>query len=142
MFVLDTNVISETFRKEPSPRVTAWIDAHDPADYWVTAISQAELLLGMLILPEGARKRLLAELIGGFFANAIKNEVLSFGRHEAEIFADVVAARRSLGRPIGEFDAQIAAIARSHGFAVVTRNTNDFAECGVNIVNPWESGAQ
>ena len=141
MIILDTNVISETFRKEPSPRVTAWIDARDPADCWVTAISQAELLLGMLVLPEGARKRLLAEFITAFFARAIKNEVLSFGGREAEIFADIVAARRSLGRPIGEFDAQIAAIARSHGFAVVTRNTSDFAGCGVNIVNPWETGA-
>jgi predicted nucleic acid-binding protein len=141
MFVLDTNVISETFRKKPSPRVTAWIDVHDPADYWVTAISRAELLLGMLILPEGARKRLLGEFIGGFFATAMKNEVLPFGEHEADAFANLVAARRGQGRPIGEFDAQIAAIARVRGFVVVTRNTNDFVDCGVAIVNPWEDGA-
>ena len=96
----------------------------------------------MLILPEGARKRLLAEFIGGFFATAMKNEVLPFGEQEADAFADIVAARRAQDRPTGEFDAQIAAIARVRGFLVATRNTNDFADCGVGIVNPWEDGAE
>ncbi len=43
----------------------------------------------------------------------------------------------SVGRPIGEFDAQIAAIARHHRFAVVTRNVRDFEDCGIELVNPW-----
>ena len=139
MFVLDTNVISETFTIRPSSNVTAWLDAYDLSAYWVAAISRAELLLSMKIMPEGSRKRALADFIDDFFAITLKNEVLPFGKHEADAFAELVATRRALGRPIGEFDGQIAAIARTHGFAVATRNVRHFVNCGIEVVNPWEA---
>jgi len=53
------------------------------------------------------------------------------------MFAKIAATRRRLGRPITQFDAQVAAIARSRGAAVATRNTSDFDHCGVTVVNPW-----
>jgi predicted nucleic acid-binding protein len=49
-----------------------------------------------------------------------------------------VAARDAAGHPISQFDAMIAAIARSHRAAVATRNTADFERCGIQIVNPWK----
>jgi predicted nucleic acid-binding protein len=55
------------------------------------------------------------------------------------VFADLVASRRRIGRPIGESDAQIAAIARLKGFVLVTRNIRDFEHCGVELVNPWNT---
>lgn len=140
MFVLDTNVISETFSPRPSAHVTAWIDAHDRESYWVTAISRAELLLGMLVLPEVSRRQKIFEFIDEFFRSTIRNEILPFGKEEADVFASMVAERRRIGRPIGEFDAQIAAIARVNGFALVTRNVRDFEHCGVEIINPWDTG--
>jgi len=42
-----------------------------------------------------------------------------------------------LGRPMSVPDGQIAAIARSRGFAIATRNTSDFEECGVDLFNPF-----
>jgi len=139
MFILDTNVISETFTIKPSSNVTAWLDAHERAAYWVTAISRAELLFGMEIMPEGFRKRALADFITDFFAITVTNEVLPFGKHEADAFAKLVATRRGLGQPMGEFDGQIAAIARTHGFAVATRNVRHFVNCGIEVINPWEA---
>lgn len=141
MFILDTNVVSEMFTPRPSSNVMAWLDAHRRDDYWITAISRAELRLGMLLLPEGRRRHALGDLIEGFFRLTVRNEVLPFGKDEADVFAELVAVRRRSGRPIGEFDAQIAAIARIRDFAVVTRNVNDFEHCGVEIINPWETGA-
>jgi predicted nucleic acid-binding protein len=137
MFILDTNVISEMFTPKPSSNVMAWLDMHGRDDYWITAISRAELRLGMLLLPEGQRRQALGNLIEGFFRQTIRNEVLPFGKDEADIFAEVVALRRRSGRPIGEFDAQIAAIARIRDFAVVTRNVRDFEHCGIEVINPW-----
>ena len=46
---------------------------------------------------------------------------------------------QAAGRPISDFDAMIAAIARSHGAAVATRNTADFEHCGIPTINPWSA---
>jgi predicted nucleic acid-binding protein len=50
-----------------------------------------------------------------------------------------ILRQRSSGRPISQFDAMIAAIVRLHGAKLVTRNTSDFENCGIEMVNPWES---
>lgn len=140
MFILDTNVISETFAPKPSAEMTTWMDAHRRESYWVTTISRAELLLGVLVLPEGSRRQKLFDFVDEFFRSTIRNEILPFGKEEADVFASLVVQRRRIGRPIGEFDAQIAAIARVRGFALVTRNVRDFEHCSVEIINPWDIG--
>lgn len=61
-----------------------------------------------------------------------------FNSDAAAAYADIAVARRSEGRPISQFDAQIAAIARSTGSAVATRNVVDFEGCGIDLVNPWQ----
>lgn len=137
MFVLDTNVVSETFSAQTSSAVDAWIESHDRENYWVTAITRAELVLGMLLLPEGRRRQALAGLIASFFKLTLRNPVLAFGEDEADRFAEIVTRRRRIGSPISDFDAQIAAIAYERGFAVVTRNVRDFEHCGVEVINPW-----
>ncbi|MBZ9996612.1 type II toxin-antitoxin system VapC family toxin [Mesorhizobium sp. BH1-1-4] len=139
MFVLDTNVISEIFKPIPDAGVAAWMDSSFSIHSYLTAMTKAELLLGLASMPGGKRKAALGDVIGAFFAIWLKTPVLAFGDREAEIYAEIVSKRRFLGHPIHEFDAQIASVARSHGFTVVTRNVADFADCGINIVNPWEA---
>ena len=118
--------------------VVAWIEATDPSRLFVTSISMAETLLGLALMPEGKRKLAFAGIMHTFFTDRIRTPVLAFGGKEAEHFAKVVSHRQRIGRPIGEFDAQIAAIALAQGFAVVTRNERDFSDCGVTVINPWE----
>ena len=138
MLVLDTNVVSELFRPSPAPAVVSWYMAQFPEDLFVTAITKAESLLGIALMPAGRRREGLASAVRAFYDDRLVTPVLSFGPVEAEHFVEIVFRRRSAGRRIGEFDAQIAAIARSHGFAIVTRNVDDFDGCGIEIVNPWE----
>lgn len=95
------------------------------------------MLFGVECLPAGRKRDGLRLLIQHFFANTLRNDVLPFGARDAEHYASIAAARRRIGRPIDAFDAQIAAIARSRGFAVATRNVRDFTDCGINVVNPW-----
>jgi len=64
---------------------------------------------------------------------------LPFDRAAASAFATIAATRRKKGQPISEFDAQIAAIARTHGAAIATRNVGDFQDCGIEIVDPWHA---
>jgi predicted nucleic acid-binding protein len=139
MYVLDTNVVSEIFRAIPDPNVEAWLETSDPSKLYVTAITKAEFLTGLVRMPDGRRKQFLHVAIHAFFENRMKTPILAFDSREAEYFAEIVAGRYRRGLPIGEIDAQIAAIARSYAFAIVTRNVADFDHCGIEIVNPWAS---
>ncbi len=137
MIILDTNVLSEILRPAPEPRVVDWLAAQDGATVYLTAITEAELRHGIAILPEGKRRNDLAEMIDQIIREDFAGRILSFDSPAAEAFAVIAAARRAMGRPIAHADCQIAAIARAVGAAVATRNTPDFAECGVRLINPW-----
>jgi toxin FitB len=137
MIVLDTNVLSELMKPEPDERVARWTAARPADAVYVTSITQAEVLHGILLLPKGKRRARLEEAVEGLFQEEFGERVLSFGADAARAYAEIAAGRRHAGRPISHFDAQIAAIARVHGATLSTRNVNDFAECGVALVNPW-----
>jgi predicted nucleic acid-binding protein len=138
MLILDTNVISETMLPTPSPRVLAWwLEQSKSRELHITTVTVAEILFGIEILPRGRRyAKLLAEA-EAMFAEDFAGRILSFDEDAARAFAQVAANRRGKGRPMAEFDAQIAAIARSRGAALATRNTADFEDCAVRLVNPW-----
>jgi predicted nucleic acid-binding protein len=103
-------------------------------DLFTSAIAQAEILHGVAILADGKRKQDLASAARRIFG-LFGGRILPFDSAAAEI----VAERRRNGRPIGAFDAQIAAIARSTGMALATRNVADFDGVGVTIFDPWRS---
>ncbi|EGV16516.1 PilT protein domain protein [Thiocapsa marina 5811] len=67
-----------------------------------------------------------------------RGRILPFHSAAALEYASIGAERRAAGRPISQFDCQIAAIARAHGAVVATRNVNDFAGCGVAVIDPWQ----
>lgn len=138
MWVLDTNVVSELFRSKPAEPVLDWFYARYPEDLFVTAISKAESYLGCELMPAGERRQIIGNAIRNFYERQLVTPILAFGSDEADHFAKIVARRRGAGRVIGEFDAQIAAIALSRSMTVATRNTRDFEDCGVALVNPWD----
>lgn len=138
MIILDTNVISEMLAASPSTSVEAWLGDQHPASVFTTAITQAEILYGIEILPEGRRRRDLEAAILPIFTDDLAGRILPFDSDAARTYAIIAAARRKVGRPISQFDAQIAAIAVSRGAALATRNVSDFVETGAVVVNPWE----
>jgi toxin FitB len=138
MILLDTNVLSEVMRREPSAIVLRWLDAQPVEQMWVCAISRAEIFLGITLLPEGKRRDDLRLAALGMFSEDFNNRCLSFDAFAADAYAEIVTERRRQGRPISAEDAQIAAICCVHGMAIATRNTSDFvAISGLEIVNPW-----
>ncbi|QBE49691.1 type II toxin-antitoxin system VapC family toxin [Leucobacter triazinivorans] len=137
MIVLDTNVISEVFKPQPNPQVVAWLESLT-GDVAITTITLAELLAGVRRRPDGRRKSVLMTSINTAMQSyRDTSAVLGFDDAAAEHYADIVVARERSGLPITMADAQIAAICRSHRASCATRNTKDFAETGVELLNPW-----
>ena len=137
MILLDTNILSEALRAAPEPRVLDWIGRQAASSLFVTTVTQAEILYGIAILDKGRRRDELAAAALLMFAEDFSGRLLTFDGDAATAFAEIAAARRGMGRPISQFDAQIAAIARSRGAILATRNSRDFEHCGIEIVDPW-----
>lgn len=137
MIVLDTNVVSELMRTAPAPPVLTWLGTHASTQLHVTAITVAEVLAGIALLPRGARRDKLDAAARGMFEGDFAGRCLAFDEVAASHYADIVARRTRAGRPITSLDAQIGAIARSRGGALATRNVSDFVGCGVEVVDPW-----
>jgi len=138
LFVVDTNVVSELMRPVPSERVTSWIGGKRGAELRTTAITIAEIRYGIERLPAGRRKNALRSAADSIFA-LFAEQILPFDAAGAERYADIVSRREGLGTPIDGFDAQIAAICHVHGAVLATRNVRDFADTGVDVVNPWHT---
>ncbi len=138
MVVIDTNVVSELMRAEPSAEVLDWMDDRQPRELYVTAVTEAEVRTGIALLPEGRRRRGLAEACERAFGSLFAGRVLPFDSDAARAYAEIAAVRRVLGRPVSLADGQIAAIARSRRMAVATRNIRDFQDMGIGVLDPWD----
>jgi len=137
MILLDLNVLSELMKSTPEARVLAWMDSLSATEVAVSAITKAEIQLGIALLPDGKRKTDLGHAAKLMFAE-FSGRCLSFDSAAAFRYADIVAGRTRKGRPVCVEDAQIAAIALVHDMTIATRNTNDFELIrGLTIVNPW-----
>ena len=85
-----------------------------------------------------AADRDLEAAITPIFGKDLSGRVLPFDRDATDLYATIATDRRSAGRPISQFDAQVAAIALWRGASVATRNVSDFEGIGLAIVNPWK----
>lgn len=136
MVLLDTNVISELRQGKPnqSAEVRNWAAQHRASTLYLSSITILELEKGILLLerrtpPQGAALRVWLTGVRAAFAGRI----LPFTERAASLCAAL-----HVPDPRSERDAMIAATALEHGFTVATRNTQDFANTGVRLVNPWD----
>jgi predicted nucleic acid-binding protein len=137
VLILDTNVISEILRQEPNETVVIWFESQPRHQLFTTAITQAEILYGITLLPMGNRRQKLLAVAQLIFEEDLESRILPFGSDATTHYAEIGAARKVSGRPISQFDAIIASIARLHGASLATRNTSDFDNCGIRVINPW-----
>jgi predicted nucleic acid-binding protein len=140
VIVLDTNVISELARLAPDPGLLCWLDSLEISGVATTAVTAAELRTGVARLPDGHRKQELTVVIRGILTEDFHGRVLPFDERASVRYADIVAGRQRIGRPIGVADAQIAAICRDLDGILATRNTADFEETGIGLIDPGNLG--
>lgn len=137
MIILDTNVVSELMRLEPDEIVVRWLASRPATSLCTTTVTQAEIFLGVHLMPKGKRRDALEQAAQDVFDKDFAGRLLVFDGDAARAYARIAAARRRSGRPISQADAQIAAIARSAGFDLATRNVGDFEGCGIALFDPW-----
>lgn len=139
--LLDTNVLSELMRPRPDPVVLDWFATQGrQTRFLISAITQAEILLGIALLPAGKKRSALSEVAQAMFEQEFHGLNLAFDAPAAPVYAAIVARCSRNGTPMSVEDAQIAAIALQHGLPLATRNTRDFSKVpGLVLINPWEA---
>lgn len=139
MIVLDTNVVSEAMKAEPNPAVRAWLDEQAAETLYLTSVTLAELLFGIIgALPLGRRKDALAQTLDGLL-DLFGDRVLAFDTDAARHYAELAVTARAAGKGFPTPDGYIAAIATARGFTVATRDVAPFQAVGINVINPWEA---
>jgi predicted nucleic acid-binding protein len=136
MILLDTNVVSETMRAAEG-RVVAWIDKQPVETLFLSAVTAAELRLGIAVMPAGKRRDRLSEDLERRLLPLFHGRVLPFDLAASQAYAELMARARAAGSAIGRADGYIAAIAAANGFSVATRDTGPFKAAGLNVIDPW-----
>jgi predicted nucleic acid-binding protein len=135
-YLLDTNIISDATKPEPSNPLARWMSEQADEDLFISSLTVAEIRRGILELPAGRRRRVLENWFDGsegpraLFAG----RVLSFDDRAALVWARLMAHGTRSGRPRSALDMIIAAVAEANGCVVVTANERDFA--GLDFINP------
>ncbi|MGR3593992.1 MAG: type II toxin-antitoxin system VapC family toxin [Limimaricola soesokkakensis] len=141
MILLDTSVIAETQRKVPDDAVMDWLNAQDPTNLYLSAITAAELIFGVQAVPDGKRRDGLMVAVTAILEEDFSGRILPFDDVAARIYGAQVAAARRKGYAISIADGQIAAIALSRpGAVVATRNPMPFMALGADVLDPWALG--
>jgi predicted nucleic acid-binding protein len=127
-------------RLQPEQAVMDWFAGRTGDVFYISAITQAEIMLGVSLLPTGKRRDALAAAAEGMFSQDFAGRCLPFDATAAANYAVIVSGRRNADRAITTEDALIAAIALTHSYPLATRNTKDFLHIdGLNLYNPWQS---
>ena len=139
MIILDTNVISEIMKPNPDPTLLGWLEAQDPSQLATTTVCVAEITYGLARLEPGQRRSRLEASFSQLLDRGLAGRIFSFDLSAAAQYGPLVANRQRHGRPIEGFDGLICAIALANQAEIATRNSTDFTNSGVTILNPWSS---
>lgn len=140
MILVDANVISEVMKTAPSAVVVGWLNAQAPGSLYLSAVTIGEIEFGLYILPVGNRRTRFKDRFQRFVSLAFVQRVLAFDEPCARSYGEIMGLRRELGRPMTVPGGQIAPIARANGLGIATRNTRDFENCGVDLIDPFANG--
>jgi len=137
VIILDTNVISELMRTHPETIVLQWLRQQNPEQLFLTAFTVAEIQRGLALLPAGSRKAKLESAFQTFLTEGFQTRILPFTERTIRYYVPLYTARFQAGLSVGELDLLIAAIAKENDATLATRNTKDFGQCGLRLINPW-----
>jgi toxin FitB len=134
-FLLDTNVVSETRRKAPDPKVVAWVLQADPSDLFISAMTLGEIAKGVAL----RAKQSPAQAAG--LEQWLAETQTEYANRIVAVDADIAEAwgRLDAKRNLPVVDGLLAATALVRGMTLVTRNVRDVAGAGITRLNPWNA---
>ena len=139
MILVDTNVISEPLRREPSAAVIEWLDAQNVETLFLAAISLAEMRFGVAALPAGRRRDWLEQSIEQRVVPLFRGRILPFDDAASKAYARLRAKARGTGNAMTSADGFIAATAAANGLIVATRDVAPFEAAGLRVIDPLAS---
>jgi len=138
VIIADTNVVSEFMRDTPERTVLAWAETLDPRDLTICVVTVEEIERGLGRLPPGRRRRSL-ETRWRQMVDTVAEAVAVYDLPAAQETANVLVGAEASSRPMSPADAKIAGICIAGGYALATRNINDFSTTdGLTVINPFE----
>src|SRR3989442_5497770 len=134
-FLLDTNVISETVRKQPDARVLEWLNGLASDQLYVSVLSLGEIRKGALMVKDARRRQRLLHWLQEVLPAWFEERVLPIDLAVAQCWGQLLA---DAGRPLPSIDSLLAATALQTGLTLATRNMRDFTGLGADVMSPWE----
>jgi len=137
-FLLDTNVVSEWVKPQPSQNVVEWLAGADEDELFLSVITFAEIRRGVELLPAGRRRARLGRWLTEELPLRFEQRVLLIDQPVSANWGVVMARAQRAGFALGTMDGFVAATAETHGLTLVTRNLSDFRALGLELFDPWE----
>lgn len=134
-YLIDTNVLSELRRKQPDARVVAWFQNRPSQSLCVSVLTLGEIRKGIERMADTTRQQVLLDWLETELPRYFLGRLLSVDAQTADRWGRLLA---HAGRPLPAIDSLLAATALQHDLTLVTRNTKDFEELGVKLINPWD----
>lgn len=137
-YLLDTCVISEIIRRNPSSKITKWIKNEDENNFFISVLTIGEIHKGIEKLEESRRKEELHNWVENDLKERFLTRIIDIDLQIARTWGKIQGKAERMGKPMPAMDSLIAATGLTHHLTVVTRNISDMKESGVSLLNPWE----
>lgn len=135
-YLIDTNVLSELRRKQPDPNVAAWMQVRPRPSLFLSVLTLGEIRKGLERVEDTKRKQALLDWLEVELPHYFVGRLLDIDAATADRWGRLMA---QAGRPLPAIDGLLAATALQHDLTLVTRNSKDFVDVGVRLINPWEN---
>jgi toxin FitB len=136
-YLLDTCLISELAKSEPSKNVVNWILSANETSFYISVLTFGELHKGIAKLPESKKKEALRIWVEDELRNRFQNRIIGIDMQVSIIWGKILGIAEKKGSPMPAIDSLIAATGLAHDLTVVTRNISDMEQSGVKLLNPW-----
>jgi toxin FitB len=138
-FLLDTNCISELVRPKPEPRVLEWMESTDESLLYLSVLTLGEIRKGAAALQQGKRRTHLETWLEVELQARFAERILPIDAATADRWGLIAADAKQRGKGLSVIDGLLAATALHHNLTVISRDTSNFTNARVQVLNPWES---